>query len=54
VSSIAKRLNDEIQEWRMRSLEGKIYPYLVMDALYENVRQNGSVVSKGVLEHSRY
>jgi putative transposase len=49
VSSIAKRLDDEIEAWRMRSLEGKRYPYLVMDARYEKVRQNGSVTSKGVL-----
>jgi transposase-like protein len=48
VSNLTKRLDGEIQEWRMRELT-KRYPYLVVDARCEKVRVNGSVVSRGVL-----
>jgi putative transposase len=48
VSLLAKGLDEEIGVWRSRLLE-KRYPYLVVDALYEKVRQGGSGVSRGVL-----
>jgi transposase-like protein len=48
VSALAKGLDAEIDRWRKRELV-KRYPYLVVDALYEKVRQGGSVVSRGVL-----
>lgn len=41
VSRVAALLDDELQTWRERPLEA--YPYLVLDAHYEKVRQNGSV-----------
>lgn len=49
VSSIAKGLDAEIHEWRNRTLGMKKYPYLVMDARYEKIRRNGSVIDQGVL-----
>ena len=49
VSSIAKRLDEEIREWRMRTLQGKRYPYLVMDARYEWIRRDRAVIRQGVL-----
>ena len=48
VSALAKGLDTEIETWRERPLT-KGYPYLVVDALYEKVRHNGAIVSRGVL-----
>lgn len=48
VSALTQRLDAEIAEWRMRPLT-QSYPYLVVDARYEKVRQGGAVVSQGVL-----
>lgn len=47
VSRAAKLLDDEFVQWRARPL-GK-YPYLILDARYEKVRQGGSVVDSAVL-----
>jgi len=46
VSRVAALLDEELQTWRERPLEA--YPYLVLDAHYEKVRQNGSVRSCAV------
>lgn len=48
VSRMAQELDDELETWRDRALE-KSYPYLVVDAHYEYVREDGQVVSDGVL-----
>ena len=48
VSALTAKLDAEIEAWRMRSLT-QLYPYLVVDARYEKVRQGGAVVSQGVL-----
>lgn len=48
VSSMAKGLDEELMAWRSRPLE-KAYPYLVVDAHYEYVREDGQVESDGVL-----
>ena len=48
VSALTQKLDAEIAEWRMRPLT-QAYPYLVVDARYEKVRQGGAVVSQGVL-----
>lgn len=48
VSVLTKRLQEETEAWRTRTLEGS-YPYLVADARYEKVRHGGHVVSKAVL-----
>lgn len=48
VSALTQQLDAEIQIWRTRQLT-QAYPYLVVDARYERVRQSGSVVSQGVL-----
>ena len=48
VSALAKGLDTEVTKWRRRPLE-KRYPYLMVDALYEKVRRDGAVVSRGVL-----
>jgi len=46
VSRVAKILDEQLEKWRGRLL-GE-YPYIVLDAHYEKVRQNGSVVSCAV------
>jgi len=48
VSSLVKRLEEEIQKWRMRPLVRQ-YPYLVVDARYEKIRRDGTVIPQGVL-----
>lgn len=49
VSTITKRLDAEVEAWRRRSLAGRSYAYLVIDAHYERVRREGSVRSTAVL-----
>lgn len=49
ISSLAGRLDAELEAWRSRPLEAKAYPYLFVDARYEKVRVDGRVVSQGVL-----
>lgn len=49
VSDLAGTLDAELAAWRERPLTGRSYPYLVVDARYEHVRQEGRVVSQGVL-----
>ena len=48
VSALTQKLDEEISEWRMRPLT-QAYPYLVVDARHEKVRQGGAVESQGVL-----
>ncbi len=48
VSSMAQDLDEELAAWRSRPLE-ITYPYLVVDAHYEYVREDGQVESDGVL-----
>jgi len=48
VSALAKGLDTEVHTWRMRRLT-KQYPYLVVDARYERIRRDGSIIPQGVL-----
>jgi len=48
VSRLSVRLNEEVEKWRNRKLE-KEYRYLVVDARYEHIREEGAVQSGGVL-----
>ena len=48
VSRAVRALDEELETWRRRPLE-KAYPYLVADARYEYVREDGQVESEGVL-----
>jgi transposase-like protein len=47
VSACAKRLDAELQQWRERPLGD--FPYLLLDARYEKVRQNGQLLDCAVL-----
>lgn len=48
VSRLTKRLDEDLARWRNRRLV-ESYPYLVVDARYERVRQNERIESQGVL-----
>lgn len=48
VSTLSGRLDTELEAWRNRPLTGS-YPYLTVDARYEDVRENGRVAGQGVL-----
>src|SRR5665811_513287 len=48
VSALSGRLDVDLKAWRHRPFTGS-YPYLTVDARYEDVREDGRVVSQGVL-----
>lgn len=48
ISNLSKSLDEELDKFRNRELTGE-YPYLIVDARYENVRQNGAVGKQAVL-----
>ena len=49
VSEMTKGLNEQVEEFRNRSLAGTVYPVVWVDALYEKVRVNSRIVSMAVL-----
>ena len=49
VSEMTKGLNEQVQEFRSRSLADTRYPVIWTDALYEKVRVDGRVVSMAIL-----
>lgn len=48
VSACAKQLDESLEAWRQRSLTRE-YPYLMVDAKYEHVREAGQVCSNSAL-----
>jgi putative transposase len=48
VSNIVKRLDDQLSQFACRTLEDA-FPYLILDARYEKVREGGSIRSRAVL-----
>ena len=48
-SSPSGYLNEQVEEFRNRSLAGTVYPVLWVDALYEKVRVDGRIVSMAIL-----
>ncbi len=48
VSALSSRLDAELAAWRSRPLTHS-YPYLIVDARYEDVRIDGRITSQGVL-----
>ena len=48
VSSVTKTLDEELHRFMNRSLEEE-YPYLILDARYERVREDGVIRSRAVL-----
>ena len=49
VSHLCSQLDAELSAWRGRPLGGHPYPYLFVDARYEDIRVSGQVVSQGAL-----
>lgn len=49
VSRMAETLDEQVADFRERSLDDVVWPYLWLDALYLKVRQGGRVVSRAVL-----
>jgi transposase-like protein len=48
VSNMAKELDEQVEAFRNRPLNGNRYPVLWVDALYEKVRYDGHVVSMAI------
>jgi len=48
ISQINKKLDGELQRWAHRQLDEE-YPYLIVDARYEKVREDGVIRSRAVL-----
>jgi putative transposase len=48
ISAINKRLDEELHRFKHRSLEEE-FPYLILDARYEKVREEGVIRSRAVL-----
>lgn len=49
VSELCKQLDPIIAAWNSRSLHEQEYPFLIVDALYVKVREDGRVRSRGVM-----
>jgi putative transposase len=49
VSRAAAELDQSLEVWRNRNLDSIAYPYLILDARYEKVRRDGSVLDTAVL-----
>lgn len=48
VSEICKELDEPVKQFRYRLLSGR-YPFVIVDAMYIKVREEGRIVSKAVL-----
>lgn len=48
-SEMTKGLNDQVEEFRNRALSSHNYPILWTDALYEDVRIDGHIVSEAII-----
>lgn len=49
VSEMTKGLNEQVEQFRSRVLDSHHYPILWTDALYEDVRIDGHVVSEAII-----
>jgi transposase-like protein len=48
ISAITQKLDEQLEQFSRRKLEGE-YPYVVVDARYERVREGGVIVSRAIL-----
>lgn len=48
ISEITKKLDDQLEAFATRRLEEE-YPYLILDARYERIRENGTIGNRAVL-----
>nr|MDP2497412.1 IS256 family transposase [Candidatus Palauibacterales bacterium] len=49
VSRYVQQLDEELEPWRTRDLEGTEFPYLIVDARYEKARVDGRIVDVALL-----
>jgi len=49
ISNLTQQLDADLAQFRNRDLSGNEYPYLLVDARYEKVRQHGQVVDQAML-----
>jgi len=49
VSRLTEDLDQQVEAWASRSLEGQCYPFLVLDAMHLKVRRQGAVRSTTVM-----
>ena len=49
ISAIVKRLDDSLKAFATRRLDAEAFPYLILDARYERVREGGIIASQAVL-----
>jgi len=48
ISEITRRLDEQLQHFSQRALEQE-FPYVILDARYERVREEGNIVSRAIL-----
>lgn len=48
ISEITRRLDEQLERFSQRPLEAE-YPYVILDARYERVREGGLIVSRAIL-----
>jgi putative transposase len=48
ISEITRRLDEQLRQFSQRALEPE-YPYVILDARYERVREEGNIVSRAIL-----
>jgi putative transposase len=48
ISEITRRLDEQLRQFSQRALEQE-YPYVILDARYERVREEGNIVSRAIL-----
>jgi putative transposase len=49
VSKVAMEIDEQLQTFRERRLDGQVWPYLMVDACYVKVRRHGHVCNRAVL-----
>lgn len=49
VSKVASELDEALEEFRGRRLDGETWPYILVDACYVKARRHGQIVSRAVL-----
>ena len=49
VSAIVKRMDEALAAFAGRRLDAEAFPYLILDARYERVREAGIIMSQAVL-----
>ena len=53
VTQMTNKILPTIEEWQSRPLDG-VYPFVFLDAIHYNVRENGIIVKKAVYIALRY